>query len=133
MNLLLKIFTSEGVEIDIRKVLISIDIYENISTNAMTGTLIINDPVAMLSTGPLIGQEYLSLRIKTPARTKTELFDYSEDLFSIIKVVDKTDLEGHQVYTLQFITHEGMKNTRTKIRKNFSWNRVRNSRELVFE
>ena len=75
------IFTSEGVEIDIRKVLISIDIYENISTNAMTGTLIINDPVALLSTGPLIGQEYLSLRIKTPARTKTEIFDYSEDLF----------------------------------------------------
>ena len=111
------IFTSEGVEIDIRKLLISIDIYENISTNAMTGTLIFNDPVAMLSTGPLIGQEYLSLRIKTPARTKTEIFDYSEDLFSITRVVDKTDLEGHQVYTLQFITHEGMKNMRTKIKR----------------
>ena len=93
------IFTSEGVEIDIKKLLISIDIYENISTNAMTGTLIFNDPVAMLSTGPLIGQEYLSLRIKTQARTKTEIFYYSEDLFSITRVVDKTDLEGHQFYT----------------------------------
>ena len=77
----------------------------------------INDPVALLSTGPLIGQEYLSLRIKTPARTKTEIFDYSEDLFSITRVLDKTDLEGHQVYTLQITTHEALKNMRTKIRR----------------
>jgi hypothetical protein len=111
------LFTSEGVEVDIKNLIISLDIFEDIRINSMTGNLIINDPVAMISTGPLIGQEYLSLRIKTPSRTKTELFDFTDDLFSITRIADKKDFEGHQVYTLQMVTHEGVTNMRTKIRR----------------
>tara|TARA_Y100001963_G_scaffold152572_1_gene237671 strand:- start:809 stop:2272 length:1464 start_codon:yes stop_codon:yes gene_type:complete len=111
------ILTSEGMEINIKKLLISLDLYEDIRTNSITGTLIMQDPLAMSSTAPLLGQEYLSLRIKTPSRTKTELFNFTDDLFTINRILDKADISGHQAYTIHVVTHEQMKNLRTRIHR----------------
>ncbi len=109
------IFTSEGAEINIKKLLISLDLYEDIRSSSVTGTLIMQDPLARSSTAPLIGQEYLSLRIKTPSRTKTELFNFTEDVFTINRILDRTDIEGQQAYTIHMVTHEQMKNLRTRV------------------
>ena len=112
-----EIITSENVAIDIRKLLVSLDLYEDMFTPTVTGTLIIRDPVSMQSTAPMIGQEYLRLKIYTPSKTDTELFDFSKDVFSIHQLIRKTDVNGEQLLTLHVVTSEQMKNSRTKIRR----------------
>ena len=70
------IITSENVEIGIEKILVQLDLYENMERSAITGTLVISDSVAIQSSGPIIGQEYLRLKIKTPSDTKTEFHNF---------------------------------------------------------
>tara|TARA_B100001175_G_scaffold296547_1_gene285561 strand:- start:2576 stop:4009 length:1434 start_codon:yes stop_codon:yes gene_type:complete len=111
------IITSENVEIDIRKLLLSLDLYEDIYTPAISGVLMIKDPVAMQSTAPLIGQEYLQLKIKTPSKTDVEVFNFVEDVFSLVGLTNKTNVNGEQVYTMNMITYEQMKNSRTRVNR----------------
>lgn len=111
------IITSENVEIDIRKLLVSLDIFEDIFTPTITGLLIIRDPAAIQSTAPLIGQEYLRLKIKTPSKTDVEVFNFFDDVFSLVRLANKTDVNGEQVYSMNMVTYEQMKNSRTRVKR----------------
>jgi hypothetical protein len=111
------IITSENVEIGIEKILVQLDLYENMERSAITGTLVISDSVAIQSSGPIIGQEYLRLKIKTPSDTKTEVHNFLEDVMHIFTLNQKVAIGNQQLYDVHLITYEQMKNTRTRINR----------------
>jgi len=81
----LKIISSTGVHIDVSAMVGDITIYEDIFSNTMSGHIILQDSLDLISTLPLIGQEQLILELQTP--TLTQKFSKT---FYIYKLQNRT-------------------------------------------
>ena len=110
------ITTSSGIELRIdASQLANVTFFENINQSAVTGSIQVFDSAALSSIGPLIGQEYLKLKILTPGQ-QVEVIDFTENVLHIYKVSQRSRLSPNtQAYTLDFISSEGLKNTRIKL------------------
>ena len=115
------ITTSSGIELRIdASQLLNVTFFENINQAAVTGSIQMFDTAAISSIGPLIGQEYLKLKILTPGQD-TEVIDFTENVLHIYKVSQRARLSPNtQAYTLNFISSEGLKNTRIRISRAIS-------------
>ena len=60
------LLTSEGLEYDLSKSVAEIQFYESIYASAVSGSITLFDTFALSNIAPLIGQEYLRLKIRTP-------------------------------------------------------------------
>ena len=112
-----KIITSAGTEVDISASIIIITFFEDTGMMALSGNILMFDTVNLASVGPLIGQEYLKLKIKTPSfEDKSAIIDFTENVFLIhsLQTREKVGNRG-QGYLLNFISSEVVKNQRTKV------------------
>lgn len=112
-----KIVASTGVEVDISLSIMSLTIYEDIREFALIGELMIQDSVNLASMAPLIGQEYLKLKIATPTIENQEnIIDFTENPFMITTVDSREDTgNGTQQTILSFVSREFIVNQRTKV------------------
>ena len=62
----LRLVTSNNLEIDLIPLTIGITLYESITDMSVSGTIAIQDSLNLTSYGPIVGQEYLHLKIKKP-------------------------------------------------------------------
>ena len=60
------LLTSEGLEYDLSKSVAELQFYESIYASALSGYITLFDTFALSNIAPLIGQEYLRLKIRTP-------------------------------------------------------------------
>ena len=99
------ITTSSGIELRIdASQLANVTFFENINQSAVTGSIQVFDSAALSSIGPLIGQEYLKLKILTPGQ-QVEVIDFTENVLHIYKVSQRSRLSPNtQAYTLDFIS-----------------------------
>ena len=67
-----ELLTSEGVFVDISSSIVELTIIEGIDKKAISGYSALIDNVALASFGPIIGQEYLILKISTPTLDESE-------------------------------------------------------------
>ena len=119
------ITTSENMVLNIASNIVNIDIFEDIENSAIMGEMIFSDPIGVGSIGPLIGQEYLSLVVKTPTVDEQEnIFDFREHtagLLTIYHYDKKVEVgpkgSGHMV---RFMTSEFVKNNRLKLSQTFT-------------
>ena len=74
--------------IDIKKMTQSIEIFENIMSPSLTGNITLLDIDNIMENAPILGQEYMSLKIETPT-LEEEAFDFSENVFAVYKIVNK--------------------------------------------
>ena len=119
------IITSENLMFDIASNIVNIDIFEDIENSAIMGEMVFSDPIGVDTVGPLIGQEYLSLVVKTPGVDEQEnIFDFREHtagLLSIYHYDKKVEVgpkgSGHIVH---FMTSEFIKNNRLKLSQTFT-------------
>ena len=80
----LEILTSGGLKLDILDITVSIDIFEDIFKNTITGSLVIGDTENILSNFKIVGQELLRLKIRTPGLTeKSDILDFTANPFFI--------------------------------------------------
>ena len=100
--------------------LIGLSIFENIEQYSLTGTLIIQDAMNLASFGPIIGQEYLKLKIRTPTITGAEnIIDFSENALMVTSLDTREDIgSGAQASTLSFVSREFVANQRARVRRN---------------
>ena len=94
----------------------------------MSGYITLLDTNSVVLNLPIIGQEYLSFKIKTaslggegcdPCGNKG-IIDYTENVFSIYKI-DTRIMEGQsEVIILHFTSSEMMRNNRTRISKSYT-------------
>jgi len=100
--------------------LIGLSIFEDIEQYSLTGNLIIQDAMNLASFGPIIGQEYLKLKIRTPTITGAEnIIDFSENALMITSLDTREDIgSGVQASTLSFVSREFVANQRARVRRN---------------
>ena len=55
--------TSTGLNVDIAKSIVGITIFEDLFSSTISGSIAIQDSINLASVGPLIGQEYLFLKL----------------------------------------------------------------------
>ena len=118
----MKLLTSSGAVIDIRKMTQSIEIFENILHPTLTGNITILDIDNIMENATIVGQEYMSLKIETPT-LEEEAFDFTENVFSVYKIVNRENAANDaQIFTLSFCSPEFLRNSRTKISKSYTDN-----------
>jgi hypothetical protein len=112
-----EIITSSGLVIDLSASIINITIFEDTSMTAITGDILLQDSVALTSMGPIIGQEYLKLKLRTPSLTEEEeTIDFTENVLIVNALEARRDVSDKiQAYMLSFTTSELVKNQRTKV------------------
>ena len=85
----LELVTSAGTPIDLRSLYMGLTLYEDIFSLTVTGTLTIHDSTNLTSLGPIIGQEYLYIKIRTPFDNTdgSTTIDFSENAFIVHSIV----------------------------------------------
>jgi len=114
-----ELISSSGQKFDLKKPensIMSITIFEDIQSHAVTGDIIIRDISNFASIGPLIGQEFLKLKLKTNTLEDEDSFDFVEFPFVVNSLQSKTQIGNNiEVLVLTFSTDSLSKNNRTKI------------------
>jgi len=112
-----KLITSSGMVIDLSSSIINITIFEDTAMTAISGDILLQDSFAISSVGPIIGQEYLKLKIKTPSlENKEHIIDFTENVFIVNSLESRINAGNKvQVYLLNFTSSEIVRNQRTKV------------------
>ena len=112
-----EIITSSGQPFPITGNIITITFYENIKRGAITGELVLYNSFALSNIGPLIGQEYLKLKIRTPTiKAENHVIDFTENVLHIYRIGSKIHTgQATETLTLYFTTSEFMRSNRTRI------------------
>ena len=61
-----EIITSAGLKINIKSNIGHINLFEDIQRSSVSGEILLQDAAGFVSEAPIIGQEYLRLKIQTP-------------------------------------------------------------------
>ena len=102
--------------------IVEINMFEDIFKNSIVGSIILADTKNVITQLPMMGQEFLRLKIATPTLTsKKNIIDFSETSFAVQKINLRKEINiGGQVYELDFISQEAIKNTQRKISKSYT-------------
>jgi len=125
----LRLVTTTGLEVNLITSVLGITIFEDISSMTVTGTIAIMDSVNLASHGPLLGQEYLHLKIRTPFVNKDEsaTIDFSKNAFLVHSISKRQKLTGGvQGFVLSFVSQELVKNQRLKVTQSLTdtWSNI---------
>ena len=114
----LKLFTASGNVIRLDGLYQSLDIYENMFSNSITGSIIFIDNNNLVMNAPITGQEYLTFKITTPGLDELAI-DYSQRSMAIYKIDARKAERGNEVVQLHFCSPELLRNERTRISKSY--------------
>ena len=108
-----------GKVVGLKASIMGLSIFEGIDQLTVTGTMTIQDAFNLASFGPIIGQEYLRLKIATPNLKGGEnTIDYSSNPFVITSVDDRVPIgNGVQATTMSFCSREFVINQRARVRR----------------
>ena len=111
---------STGKVVGLTASIMGLSIFEGINQLTVTGTMTIQDAFNLASFGPILGQEYLSLKIATPNfKGVGNMIDYSENPLMITSIDDRVDIgNGVQASTMSFCSREFVIDQRARVRRN---------------
>ena len=116
----LLVYTSSGAVLNLRNAIQSINIYESMFSTSLSGSITILDVDDIATIGPVIGQEYMKLRLTTPDLDEDEI-DFTNTTFAIYKVDSRiSGSQNAQLLTLSFTTPELLKNNRIRLSKSYT-------------
>ena len=73
-------------------IIVEINIFEDMFKSSITGSIIITDTNNIVSKVPIVGQEYLTLKIRTPTLTlERDIIDFTDNPFAVHKVTLKRE------------------------------------------
>ena len=82
-----KIVSMNGTEVDLTLSLLSLTLFEDIFRFTISGVIVVQDSVNLSSMLPLIGQEYLILKISTPTLDDSEFtIDFTNNVLHVNKI-----------------------------------------------
>ena len=118
-----KIFSSSGNIIPLNGLVMALTIYEGIFSQSMTGAITILDTNSIVKNLPIIGQEYLSFKIKTGSlggSNKTDIIDYTDNVFTIFKIDTRMINNKVEAIVLHFASGEKLLNSRVRVSKSYT-------------
>ena len=112
-----EIITSAGIVVNIESNIVHINLFEDLNNTALTGEIMIQDSAGFVSEAPIIGQEYLRLKLQTSSLTnELDIIDFTENVFIINSVQGRGEAGNNvSLYLLSFSSSELVKNQRTKV------------------
>lgn len=114
----LKLFTASGNVIRLDGLYQSLDIYENMFSNSLTGSIIFIDNHNLVMNAPITGQEYLTFKITTPGLDELAI-DYSQRSMAVYKIDARVAERGNEIIQLHFCSPELLRNERTRISRSY--------------
>tara|TARA_R110002074_G_C12489312_1_gene661619 strand:+ start:402 stop:1793 length:1392 start_codon:yes stop_codon:yes gene_type:complete len=116
----LKLYSSTGNVIDLTTTTIEINLFEDMNRTSMSGSVIIADTNNLILNTPILGQEYVSLKIKTPSLDGEEI-NFTDHVFCAYKIGIRSDLsQSSELFEIHLTTPELQKNIRTRISKSYT-------------
>ena len=118
-----KIFSSSGNIVPLEGLVQSITIFDNMYRPSMTGMITILDTNSLVKNLPIIGQEFLSFKIKTSSITgtlKEDIIDFTDNVFNIYKVDNRIINGKVEVLALHFASGEKLLNSRVRVSKSYT-------------
>ena len=111
------ITTSTGLVVDLLGAMMHITFFESIENSTITGEMLIADSVNLTSTGPIIGQEFVKLKLKTPGmKGEDGIIDFTKNVLVVTSMKTRENIgNGQQGILLQFSSAEMLKNERAKL------------------
>ena len=87
-----KLRTTSGKIVDLTASIVALTIFEDTGMSAVTGSILLQDSLALTSIGPIIGQEYLELKISTNTLThESAIIDFTKNVFLIHSLENRTE------------------------------------------
>jgi hypothetical protein len=112
------LISSSGVAADISKIVAEINIFEDIFSTALTGSIILADTNNLVDNMPIIGQEYISMKIITPGLDGDDGIDFTENVFCVYEMGGRTPSGSNsEIIELKICSPELLRNQRTRISK----------------
>jgi len=110
----------KGDVVDIKKVMVELNIFESIYKNALTGSIVIADAQNLIGKLEIHGTERISFTLSTPGtigdRSVVNASVKTGHPFHVYKITDRKQIApGTLLYTLHFGSREFMRNMRTKV------------------
>jgi len=113
------VISSTGIEYSLKSQLIGLQIFEDLYSPFITGTLIFKDSLDFVNALPFIGQETLSLKVYTPTLEKQGAMIDAQ--FFIHKMKDREyQNERSVIYEMNFISKEFITDVNMKLSKPYS-------------
>ena len=118
----IRLFSSSGNIIPLNGLMMQLSLFENIFSPTMSGQIVLLDTNSIVLNLPIIGQEYLSFKIKTASLggEGTDIIDYTENVFSIYKIDKRIMADSAEAIVLHFTSPEMMRNNRTRVSKSYT-------------
>ena len=115
------ITTSTGLVVDLLGSVLHITFFESIEKSNITGNMLIADSVNLVSTGPIIGQEFIKLKLRAPGmKGKNAVIDFTKNVLVVTSMHTREDIgNGQQGVLLNFASAEMSKNERTKLSSSY--------------
>lgn len=112
-----RIITAKGFYQDVGAQVINVQVYEDLFSPFITGSLILKDSLDLVNLFPFIGEEYLELEISTPTLEKYNI----KGKYYIYKMSNR-EMTGDKsvVYQLHFISIEAVVDLNKKISRVFA-------------
>ena len=109
-----------GDIIDLKYIVVELNIYESIYKNAVTGTVVITDSKNQIGRVEVQGLERIAFKLFSPGTNDADdILDASVETgepFHVYKITDRKQLSpGNMQYTIHFASREFMRNLRTKV------------------
>jgi len=111
---------NSGASADITEFMLELNIYEDIFSFCMTGNLIVADAANLISNFPILGNEYITIKVRTPTLEDIP-GNVIEKTFQIYAIYDRVlNDDRSQYYNISFMSIEGYENTTSVVTKAFS-------------
>ena len=113
-----KIVSSRGIVADLDSKVIGFQIYENMFSQSLVASMTIIDNTNMVMKLPIIGQEYIILKIENPGIGE---IDFTKNVFSVTNVKVRQDVSNDtQLYDISLVSTESLRNSRTRVSKSYN-------------
>ena len=114
----IKIVSANGLILDVFNQMVDMNIYEDITAPAVSGDITLNDSLDLVNLFPLIGEEKIFIRFKTPTFSDEAEFGMT---FYIYKMSNREQTGNKNVtYTMHFTSFEAVRDLNSKISRGFS-------------
>ena len=115
----LNLHSSSGNVVNLENSYREINLFENMFSNTITGTILVLDIDNIIMNLPIVGQEYLSFKIQTPT-LEDHAIDYTKHLMSVYKIDTRLPNKNAEAFMLHFCSPELLKNKRIRLSKSYT-------------
>lgn len=117
-----QLISSSGQTVGIEYAIVNLTLFEGISKPILSGEVLVSDSVNLSSMFPLIGQEYLKLKIATAGDSdNSRIIDFTENALYVNTISARKDVgNGVQAYLISFSSREHRVNERVRVNRSLT-------------